>query len=406
MAPHVDLHRRRGRSVWVHHLMAAAVALGARVRRLIRRLVVGEARPRVWLDGLSDLVLWVGPDGTVVSVDGNRGLLGSEDEPTGRDVAAVVPAFAHLPMPTRDGGPVRATSVSIRRGDGSTFIGDVTSSHGHEDGSDHLVVVIRDVTDRHLAEEELRLAAQRSAAANTALRAANARLELANQELARTAQLKHDFLSLTSHEFRTPLTPILGFSDLLLARWEELSDADRRSQVASIHRHAARLRVLVDNLLIVADGRQGALSADLRPTALGPLLDAIVSESSSDVLLDPLDDDVRVRAAPEQLGLAMRNLLSNAEAHGEPPYAITAELHPDWVDVRVSDQGGGMPPHLIDEMFEPFTQGSVGDRRTVSGLGIGLAVARTLVQLNDGTIWYEPGEVRGATFVIRLPRAR
>lgn len=377
------------------------ILISLRVRRMVRRVVAAESRSRAILDALVDTVLTVDAGGVVRAVDGNRALVG-DDRLVGTHIGDLLTT---VPPPSpQDVAVMHVDAVEVSPPHAPPFTADVTLSRPDDDHA-RWFVVVRNATDRHRAEEAVRRASQRTAAANSALREANTRLELANVELSRTVQLKQDFLSLVSHELRTPLTPILGFTDLLLRRWDQLTDDLRRTHLEAIQRHGQRLRQAVDNLLVIAVDRGGSTREDARVTDVGVLVMAAVTEAEVPVEVDVAPGPAAVRFDPAELRLLLRTLMDNAVAHGAGPYRVEIGGDADWVDVRVCDSGPGMPPRLLGEMFEPFTQGSVGDQRTVSGLGIGLAVARTLAELNEGSIRYETREQSGACFLVRLRRA-
>ena len=236
-----------------------------------------------------------------------------------------------------------------------------------------------------------------------------AQLETANDELLALDRMKRDFVSLVSHEMRTPLTAIKGFSQLLGSKWDQLTDAQRAQQVDAIERNSARLQQLVDNLLAAATLETGqapgtAAPGDDREQPIALLLDTIVAESGlerDDVVIGAsIGSDVH--ADREVIRTVVTNLLSNARRYGALPIHLDVTLADGHVEIAVRDHGAGLPPDFVDRAFEQFSQASVGDRRTASGAGLGLWIARNMAEKSGGRLDYETGDP-GARFVLRLP---
>lgn len=117
-----------------------------------------------------------------------------------------------------------------------------------------------------------------------------------------------------------------------------------------------------------------------------------------------LEPGHRVALSAEELHRVLDPLLANARSHGAPPVTIGAEQLEGCYRVEVQDAGPGLPPNRVDELFAPFTQGTLGLQRTEQGLGLGLAIARGTVELAGGTVEYDTSE-EGHAFVVTLPTA-
>lgn len=218
--------------------------------------------------------------------------------------------------------------------------------------------------------------------------------------------MKRDFVALISHEMRTPLTVIDGFAELMGPRWDQL-DADQRSrQVMAVKRNTARLDRLVGNVLQAAAldrdpvtaGPDDDLPVDVHRLVMAVLDDAQVSRA--DVTIDcpsgaPLHVD---RAA---LRTILSHLVTNPRKYGSPPIHIAVTVGEAILEVVVSDHGPGVPPAFASRLFGQFTQVSAGDRRTATGTGLGLWIARTLARSHGGDLVYAPGSA-GASFRLRL----
>lgn len=239
--------------------------------------------------------------------------------------------------------------------------------------------------------------------ANDELRRRAARLEALNHDLQALDQAKRDFLAMASHEVRTPITAIRGFSATLAKHWDELSDEDRIRSFDIIHRQTTRLWEVVNDLLIQSRIEAGSLESDLAPVHVRNVVDRAVNDSQllPDEVVVACSDDLEVQVDREHLTRILVAFLTNARKYGRPPVTVAASMNMHDLVVRVSDAGPGVPEAFRDRLFEQFTQASTGSTRTASGTGLGLAVARGLARANGGDVWYEPTEV-GARFGLRI----
>ena len=227
------------------------------------------------------------------------------------------------------------------------------------------------------------------------------------QELNR---MKTDFLSTVSHELRTPLTSIMMAADMLREDEEDIDpDSPRARLVGSIVKGASRLSSLVADLVNVSRDDEFQPRLELDAAALSDLVNgaaAIIQplvaakRQQLDVKLDYSGVIVLVdRLRFEQV---LINLLSNAQRYS--PSGGCISVSHETVDgeevLSVTDSGPGVPDEDRDLIFEPFYR---GDR---SGLGLGLAIAKSIVELHGGRIWVEASQSGGSTFAVALPRQR
>jgi signal transduction histidine kinase len=196
------------------------------------------------------------------------------------------------------------------------------------------------------------------------------------------------------------LTPILGFSELLLRR--SSSDADERQGLEVIHRNATHLTRVVDDLLLTR-ARRGGLGAD--PAAVEVLGTATELAGDHGASVHAHSGAAVAWVDPTHLVQVLTNLLSNASRYGRPPTEVHVTEREDHVEVVVRDHGDGIPPWFEPHLFDEFSQAEVGDRRTAAGLGLGLPIARDLARTNGGELGHVPEGAPGARFVLRLPRA-
>jgi PAS domain S-box-containing protein len=233
-----------------------------------------------------------------------------------------------------------------------------------------------------------------------------AELQAANRELRVADAMKSDFVAIASHELRTPLTAVLGFASTLLNHWDRLPEEERRSQVGMIDRQARVLGRLVDDLLTMSRIEGGAL--DTHPRAVDvrasveDLLDSLGS-GDGDVAIE-VDEKLEVLADPNHFRQIVTNFLTNALKYGRTPIQVEAAVSDGTVEVRVRDQGEGVPEDFVPRLFEKFAQ-APGVAQAHRGTGLGLSIVRGLARAQGGDAWYEPNEPRGSCFGVRLPRA-
>ena len=241
-----------------------------------------------------------------------------------------------------------------------------------------------------------------------------ARLEVAEgarTEAEQANRAKDDFLALVSHELRTPLTSILAWTRLLR---EQRLDAEGTQKGIEIIERSARAQVqLIEDLLDVSRTVYGKLSLDLSRIdfcrlvreATESLRPAVEAKS---VTLTFAADQHPVWMAGDagRLQQVVWNLLSNSLKFTRAPGAIRVALEPEATTVRlvISDEGDGIEPEFLPRVFDRFRQATGrGDRRD-GGLGLGLALVRSIVELHGGTVSaVSEGTGRGATFTVELP---
>src|SRR4051794_18125576 len=221
---------------------------------------------------------------------------------------------------------------------------------------------------------------------------------------------KDDFLSIVSHELRTPLSAVLGWATML--RGHALDETRRSAAIEAIHRNATRQARLIDELLDVSRIVAGRAPLDLQEMDLGVnvrgAVETIMPLAESKGLHVNVSEipDVLVVADPHRLEQVFVNLLGNAVKFTPAGGTITIGVARSErsVEVHVQDTGRGIDAGFLPHVFERFRQADGTVTRTVGGLGLGLFIARRLVDAHGGQIRVESaGENRGATFIVSLP---
>ena len=255
----------------------------------------------------------------------------------------------------------------------------------------------------------------------TALRAAMAERDqlleserAARNEAERLSLLKDEFLATLSHELRTPLTAILGWCNVLRRR-KNLTELDIKDAVETIHRNAKSQAQIIEDLLDMSRIVSGKVRLETDDIDLGDLVevavDGIRPAAAAKGLAIQLLRDRRtglVNADAARLQQVLWNLLTNAvkftPANGQ--IRVSLQRVKNQVELVVQDSGIGIRPDFLPFVFERFRQEDGSTTREHGGLGLGLSIARNLVELHGGTIRAESaGPNRGTTFTVRLPAA-
>ena len=225
------------------------------------------------------------------------------------------------------------------------------------------------------------------------------------------ARLKSDFVAAVSHEFRTPLTLLRQFSDLL-ADDRVSSEQERRQYYAALQRGTRRLTRLVEDLLDFGRMEAGSRGFTMQPVAVREWLFALADEFQEDVRRKGFTIEVTwvgppaVIAADEAaLGRALWNLLDNAVKYSPSCRTVwvTGGLEDGRLVVSVRDRGLGVPTRERRAIFRKFVRGSTGDAPPVGGSGLGLALVEQIVEAHGGQVRLESALGEGSTFSLVLP---
>jgi len=282
------------------------------------------------------------------------------------------------------------------RGDGSiVWITERGRVFADEDG-DRMVGISRDITaERRAAEERERL-----------LRSERA----ARDEAERQSRLKDEFLATLSHELRTPMNAILGWLSIL-----ESGKPIREihSALAVIARNAQMQAKLIDDLLDMNRLVAGNVRLDVAAVDLGGLLQATMqalrpaADARGVQLIASVDSNLgEIYGDARRLQQVLWNLVHNSvkfsARHGR--VEIHVQRHSEGLCITVKDDGQGILPSFLPYVFERFRQQDASSTRSATGLGLGLSIARHLVELHGGTITaHSAGEGQGSTFVVLIP---
>lgn len=244
--------------------------------------------------------------------------------------------------------------------------------------------------------------------ANLATREALRAQERASQEQHRLADAKSHFLRLLGHEFKTPLTAIAGNAELIAIEAPGEDGILESAQV--IRSEAHRLARLIDDLLLL-----DRIEATELTVARAPIdLNAIIADTVGRLRALDITREIRlslahqlppVPADPERIAQVVTNLVGNAIRYSPDGGVVTVitELLPEHVEIKVVDQGIGIPPDDLESIFHLYQRSRSGLARGASGTGLGLSIVREIVELHGGSVWAESQEGVGSTFCVMLP---
>jgi PAS domain S-box-containing protein len=252
-----------------------------------------------------------------------------------------------------------------------------------------------DISLRKRSEEEIAAALEAQRAANDQLR-----------ELSRA---KSDFVSIVSHEFRSPLTSIQGFSEMMHAG--ELSPKEMQEFAADIYREAERLSRMIGELLDLDHLESGQMTlrrgpVDLRVVVAQVVANAAPRASRHQLRVEMAPELATVQGDADKLTQVLVNLLDNAIKYSPDGGEIRIAGWLDGATVRllVQDHGLGIPAEALETVFERYRRLELAaEHRAIHGTGLGLPIVRQIVALHGGEVWAESGVGQGATFHVRLP---
>jgi len=217
-----------------------------------------------------------------------------------------------------------------------------------------------------------------------------------------------ELISTLAHELRSPLTSVKGFTSTLLHRWERFTDDQKREMLATVNMDADRVTRLIRELLDVSRIDAGRLELRRKEFDLAAMAEGIVGRfelqhDGHKFQLSFPDGFPRVYADPDKIEQVLTNLVENAVKYSDGgAVTVTGQVTDTEVEVAVRDQGVGIPADQLPLIFTKFYRRA--GHGAPSGTGLGLFIARGLVEAHDGRIWADSSPDRGTTLRFRLPR--
>jgi len=264
--------------------------------------------------------------------------------------------------------------------------------------------------DAHYTEEDLTILETLGALAAQAMKnvGLERKIKATRIELADFERLKTDFIAITSHELRTPLGLILGHATFL----RELAGEEYAAQLDTIIKNASRLKEIVENLSSEDNVQSGAARVRNHKVSLSKIAEDVVltfqdEAKSRNITLTseaPGADD-QINADGVKINIALSNLVKNAIQFTDKGGSVTIKISEDggYSKAEVVDSGIGIPSKDLPKLFNRFFQVEEHLTRKHGGMGLGLSVAKSMIELHGGRIWVESEEGKGSTFTFLLP---
>lgn len=359
-----------------------------------RRRLESERRYLAVVEQAREGILFVDPESVAV-LDSNRAvreMLGySEPELASLtlfDIGPGWPVEARVQEVLRGGEAWSGEMRLLRKGGGEVDV-ELSVKPISYDGRQVLSIVVRDIAERKRAEGELRESEERHRD---------------------TAQQLRDFLSVASHELRHPITIIRGYAEILSRDMDTLSPRDRSRILESIDQSVDRLGLLLDELLDISRMESGTMwlrrrKVDVRDALLKVVDEMKVRGAENSFAITMPEDMEAIAADPDMLARVLVILLDNAVKFSSPdhPVEIVVERGDRETMFSVMDRGGGVPRGAEERIFERFHQVEDVLHHSIPGLGLGLFIAREIVNVQDGNIWYEHRPGGGSVFRFTIP---
>jgi signal transduction histidine kinase/DNA-binding response OmpR family regulator len=265
--------------------------------------------------------------------------------------------------------------------------------------------------------------------ANRAIRRLRAQLDAASEaqrskdsllvQRSELDQIKDEFISTVSHELRTPLTSIRGALGLLSAGLMGTVDAKAQNLLRIAVTNTDRLIRLINDILDIERMESGRATLHVRRVNLKELVAQAIETMTAmadaagvelALLVTAPTEALSLDGDPDRIVQVVTNLLSNAIKFSPPKTRVNIfiEADQDWLTLRVSDEGRGIPTDKLESIFDRFQQVEASDARQKGGTGLGLAICKTIVQQHNGTIWAESNVQQkrgpGASLIVAFPR--
>ncbi len=370
----------------------------------IEQLTEAEQRVRAVMDNVVDGIITISERANIESFNpAAQRLFGfTAEEVIGHNVSVLMPEpyrsqhDSYLANYTRTGVAqiigIGREVLGLRK-DGSVFPMDLAVSEFYVDGRRTFVGIVRDISERKKAEQTM---------------IENARLYA---EVKDADRRKDEFLAMLAHELRNPLAPIRSGLDLLEM---EGVDAATAAWAREMMKHQVQHLVrLVDDLLDVSRIMRGKVQVRKQRVPLKEVIDRgletaqpQIAAQGHELLLEIPVEPIWIEADPVRIAQVVTNLLNNAAKYNNKPGHIwvTAQRQGEQAVLRIRDDGIGIEGELLPHVFDLFTQADRSIARSQGGLGIGLTLVRSLVELHGGAVEARSeGPDKGSEFIIRLP---
>jgi len=272
-----------------------------------------------------------------------------------------------------------------------------------------------DITARILAERELNIQNQEYAALNEEYKAQNEELLAAKEKAEESNRLKTAFLQNMSHEVRTPMNSICGFSSML--NREDLSQDKRNSFISIIQDSSQQLLSILTDILIISSIETKQEKVNIQKVCINTIVvdlfsifnQQAINQNISLQTTQPLNDNQsEIYTDKAKITQVLTNLIANAlkytdEGFIEFGYNLNTDIEPPKMEFYVKDSGIGINPELHEKIFERFTQANKSIHVNYGGTGLGLSISKGFIELLGGKIWVQSVLEKGSTFYFTIP---
>lgn len=377
-----------------------------------RAEMLAERRFRELIENAPDAILQVDSQGIIMIANRTAELMFgySRAELIGSNVDLLVPEasrsrHAQYRKSFSEAGVSRPMGLGLNlcalRKDGSEFPVEISLSPSETESGACVTAVVRDVTDRKRAEQQIRMLQE----------SYMTELETRQKESERLNHLKSEFMASVSHELRTPLHTIIGFAELLGEENEGALNERQGRFLQHIQKDSRHLLELINDVLDLSRIEAGTLrlqTADLSAgEAVAEAVDAILPFAVGKGVTLGIEhgQTIHVMADPLRLRQIFYNLLSNAVKFTESggKVLVRYERNGDFVYFSITDTGMGIPEEEHERVFQKFYQVGFTTAGVRQGTGLGLAICRQLVEMQGGKIWVESEPGKGSRFSFTLP---
>lgn len=232
--------------------------------------------------------------------------------------------------------------------------------------------------------------------------------------LKRLEETRSGFIANVSHELRTPLAMIKGYIETLLSGDTHAPEIQTRF-LGKIEKHADRLHLLIEDLMTISSLETGEIKLNVRPVDLAGLTARVIDDLAAPAgrrnveITNRIPPDLKVDADAERLHQVLLNLIDNAIKYGRPRGKIevgSRDAENGSVEVRIRDDGPGIPPQALDRVFERFYRVDRARSREQGGTGLGLSIVKHIIHSHGGTVRVESEPGLGTIFSVTLPRQK
>lgn len=291
-----------------------------------------------------------------------------------------------------------------RRADGSEFAVDVTLSPYDSEGADGVICVVRDVTERKRAEEQIRML-------NQHLEQRTDELIALNKELEKVNRLKDEFLASMSHELRTPLNSIIGFSDLLAEQGSAEFKPKQIRFLGHIQQSARHLLELINDILDLSKIEAGHLELKYEDFGVSQAVEELaaairpMAAAKNIHLEEAVGEGLVLFADRLRFKQVLYNLLSNAIKFTPAGGRVSVESSEveGAIQFCVADTGIGIPAEEQEAIYDSFHQVGTTTKGVREGTGLGLAITKRLIEQHGGRLWLESEPGKGSRFFFSMP---